>query len=114
MKQSHLKVLLTMQSRISMLDLSMNRELGDHGFLMVLQSSWLARLTQLRMGGPNSGCGLTNHSLELMVEYASKLYSLSVLDLSWNSFDKQGYRQLAHSFEKFSSIYRVDLTRTGI
>ena len=114
MKQSHLKVLLAMESQVTMLDLSMNRELGDHGFLMLLQSPWIQRLTQLKMGGPDSGCSLTNHSIKLLLEHSSNVQGLYLLDLSWNHFDKEGYQLLAHCYEKVCSIYRIDLTRTGI
>lgn len=66
------------------------------------------------MGGPDSGCGLTNHSLSLLIEHSSRITHLSLLDLSWNKFDQQGYRLLVHSFEKLSLIYQIDLTRTAI
>lgn len=114
MRQSHLKVILGMESKVRILDLSMNRELGDYGFLMILQSKWVEGLMELHLGGPELGCGLTKKSIELLVDHADKLKGLSMLDLSWNRFYQEGYRYLARSFERVSAIYRIDLTRTGV
>jgi hypothetical protein len=92
----------------------MNRELGDLGFKMVVESEMGKRVRTLRMGGPDSGCRLGNKTIAVLLEQVGNLQELEMLDLSWNDIDDQGYKLLRMGFEKVSHIVKIDLTRTRI
>lgn len=51
----------------------MNRELGDLGFKMVVESEMGKRVRTLRMGGPDSGCRLGNKTIAVLLEKVGNL-----------------------------------------
>lgn len=115
LRQAHLRCLLGLSlPALTQLDVSMNRQLGDLGLSILLESEVGARLRVLRVGGPDSGCGMTNGAIAILLQNAGQMGDLEVIDLSWNSINDEGYKLLRLAFEKVHSLVQIDLSRTAI
>ena len=113
LNQNHIKDLSNINFRnLIKLNLNSNFEIGDKGFITLIESNNISNLKYLELGGPSNGCNISLESLKFFFEKSYK--NLLYFNINWNKLEKNCLDLFKKKLINFPKIQHINLNNTLI